>query len=65
MFEHGDGADDKEQMGIVWFDLGVLMRVDHILHRQRVKAKHRPQFLQQMAVTNTVDVDPGDRMLLQ
>jgi hypothetical protein len=57
-------ADHDVEVVPVILDLGPLVRVDDVLHDQRVQAEVGAQFLHQIDLVKAVDVDPGHRFLV-
>ena len=60
-FQH---AGDDKQSASVLLDFGALVVIHHVFERQRMQAENLPQPGHDLGIAQPLDVDPGDRVLL-
>ncbi|HEX5103064.1 MAG TPA: hypothetical protein VFV87_04595 [Pirellulaceae bacterium] len=60
-----DHAEHDKQDVAIFLDLGPLMEVNDVLHRQAMQSEQLAELLDQLRVPQPFDVDPGDRVVRQ
>src|SRR4029434_6036123 len=56
---------DDEEIVIILFHFWTLVRVEHVFQGQRVQIETLPEDAQNAQVTQAVDIDPGDKLIVE